>query len=284
MKTAIVCEGGGMRGVFTAGVLQSFLDAGFIADELVGVSAGASNGASYVSRQPGRGYRTNVDYTNDRRYLSFSNWIKTGSLFGMDFIFGEIPERLDPFDFDAFYASSTRYYAGACDVETGKTVFFGQPEMDRFLTALRASCSLPVLGSMVEMDGKKYLDGGVSSPIPFEKALSDNCDFLVVVLTRERGYVKKWQNLRLLYRLWYSQYPLLRKAIDERHKIYNQSLLRLKKLEENGTALVIAPPQPLTADRFGRNKASLEESYTIGLQMGEKALPRIFNTLGASDK
>ena len=277
MRTAIVCEGGGMRGVFTAGVLQSFLDAEFMADELVGVSAGASNGASYVSRQSGRGYRTNLDYTNDKRYLSFSNWIKTGSLFGMEFIFREIPEKLDPFDFDAFYTSSTQYYAGACDVETGKTYFFGQDKMDRNLAALRASCSLPIFSPMVEVEGRKYIDGGVSDPIPFQKALDDSCDFLVVVLTRERGYVKKPQNAHLLYRLLYNNYPRLRKTINERHLVYNQSLLHLKKLEASGTALVIAPPHPLPADRFGKDKPALEESYRIGLQMGQNALPKIFN-------
>lgn len=264
-----------MRGVFTAGVLQAFMDDGFFADELVGVSAGASNGASYVSRQPGRGFRTNVDYVEDKRYLSLRSFLTTGSLFGMEFIFGEVPERLDPFDYETFYASPVDYYAGATDVLTGWPVFFGKKDIAPGLQALRASCAIPVFSNMVEVQGRRYLDGGLSAPIPFEKALADGCGRLVVILTRPRGYQKPPQNHRLVYHAAYLRYPNLARAIRLRHLTYNHSLARLAQLEEKGVALVVAPPSTMPIDTFGRDREKLILCYEEGLKAGKRALLRL---------
>lgn len=275
MKTAIVCEGGGMRGAFTAGVLQAFMEQGFVADELVGVSAGASNGVSYVSGQQERGYRTNVDYAGDKRYISKRNYFKTGSLFGMDFIFGEIPEKLDPFDYDAFYASSCEFYAGATDVHTGEIHFFGKEDIVPGLHAIRASCSMPVLSPIVEYKDGIYLDGGVADPIPIDKALEDGCERLVVVLTRERGYEKKPQSFRSVYRRTYRKHPNMIAALDRRHLVYNQTLAQLKKLEQQGIATVIAPPLALSVDRFGKDRQTLIEAYNIGRACGLDSLKKL---------
>lgn len=275
MKTAIVCEGGGMRGVFTAGVLQAFLEADYKADELVGVSAGASNGVSYVSGQSGRGYRTNVDYAGDKRYASLQSYRKTGSFFGMDFIFGEIPRQLDPFDYAAFAASPVDFYAGATSVDTGRAVFFGKEYITGELHALRASCSIPLLSPMVQIDGRLYLDGGVAAPIPIDKAINDGCERLVVVLTRPRGYQKKPQGQRLLYHTAYRKFPNMVKAMDMRHLIYNHTLQRLQRLEEQGKAVVVAPPAALEVDRFGKDKQKLMAAYDMGVGCGQAALERI---------
>ena len=275
MKTAIVCEGGGMRGVFTAGVLQAFMEGGFVADELVGVSAGASNGASYVSGQLGRGYRTNVDYADDKRYAGLASLLKTGSYFGMDFVFGEIPDSLDPFDYEAFYASPTEYYAGATDINTGKPRFFGKQDIKPGLAALRASCSMPCLAPIVEFEGGQYLDGGVSAPIPLDKALTDGCERLVVVLTRPRDYRKKPQSMRAVYRQLYKDYPAMVRAIELRHLVYNHTLERLRRLEQEGVAIVAAPAAALAVDRFGKDKNALIAAFDVGHACGEEALAKL---------
>lgn len=273
MKTAIVCEGGGMRGSYTAGVLQSFMEAGFVADELVGVSAGASNGVSYVSGQMGRGYRTNVDYAGDKQYCSVGNFVRTGSIFGMDYVFGEIPEKLDPFDYDAFYASPCQFFAGATDVNTGQPVFFSKEEVTApDIKVIRASCSMPVLAPIVEYKGGKYLDGGVSAPIPIEKALQDGCEKLVVILTRPRGYTKAPQGGRPIYKYLYRHYPNMIKAIEVRHLVYNHTLERLARLEEQGKAIVIAPAQALEVDRLGKDRDKLIQAYEYGHADGMQAL------------
>lgn len=275
MKTAIVCEGGGMRGVFTAGVLQAFMNAGFVPDEVVGVSAGASNLASFVSGQAGRGYRTNVNYAGDPRYCSIKSYLTTGSVFGMDFIFGDIPEELDPFDYAAFAASPTAYYAGATQLSTGKVRYFGKESIVPGLAALRASCSMPLASPVVEIDGEAYLDGGVAEPIPIDKALRDGCEKLVVVLTRPRGYHKKPQALRAAYQLAYRQYPNFVRAMRLRHFVYNHCLQRLWRLEAEGRAVVALPAAPLEVDRFGKDADKLIAAYNEGLDIGRSTLLRL---------
>lgn len=275
MKTGIVCEGGGMRGSYTAGVLQAFMDGSFVADALIGVSAGASNGVSYISGQAGRGIRTNVDYAGDKRYASWQSYVRTGSFFGMDYVFGEIPETLDPFDFEAFYASPTAFYAGATDVNTGKAVFFEKEDLIPGCVALRASCSLPMLSPIVSFQGGEYLDGGVADPIPIDKALSIGCERLVVVLTRPRDYRKKPQRLRAIYRTMYRKYPAFIKAMELRHLVYNHTLEKLARLEQEGRALVIAPQTALEVDRFGKDRQKLLDACNLGLADGAAALGSI---------
>lgn len=192
MKIGLVLEGGGMRGLYTAGVLDGLTDAHWLPDYVVGVSAGADNAASYLSGQRGRNFRINTDYLKDKRYLSVHNFLRTKSLFGMDFIFHEIPNKLDPFDYKAFASCPCAFEVGVTEVETGKTAFLGREPMEKGdFSALRASSSIPVFSPIVEIDGKKYLDGGTSDPIPVRRALEWGCDRVVVVLTRERGYRKK---------------------------------------------------------------------------------------------
>ena len=265
-----------MRGIFTAGVLQSFLDEGYKPDELVGVSAGASNSLSYVSEQSGRAYHTNIDYHGDKRYASWHSFARTGSYFGMDFIFGEIPNHLDPFDLQAFHASPIRYYAGATNIFTGETVYFCKEDvLAPDYLAIRASCSLPLLSPVVKFKGGHYLDGGVSSPIPIDKALDDGCERLIVILTQPRGFAKKPASMPALYHFALRKYPGIVKAMDRRHLVYNHTLQRLKKMENENRALVLAPPETLTLDRFGKDKGQLETSYKAGRKSGLDLLQKL---------
>lgn len=275
MKIGIVCEGGAMRGVYTTGVLQSFLDANFMADLLVGVSAGASNGISYVSRQSGRLLRTNVDYIGDKRYLSFSSYLRTKSVFGWDFIFGEIPEKLDPFDYDSFRANPCDFLAGATNIETGRCHFFGKDDIAEKLMVLRASCSMPFFAPIIEFQGMHLLDGGVSDPIPVDRAMQEGCDKVVVILTRERGFKKKRESFGPLLHTAYRKYPKLIQAMDTRHLAYNHALARVQRLEQEGRAIVVAPENPLPIGRFAQDRDNMMFAYNLGLTDGGQALQKL---------
>ncbi|HIS79597.1 MAG TPA: patatin family protein [Candidatus Caccousia stercoris] len=272
MKTGLVLEGGGLRGVFTAGVLDAFLDGNFHADYVIGVSAGAANGVSYVSGQRERGLRTNTDYLHDPRYMGLRSLLLHRSLFGMDFIFHEIPQHLDPFDYQAFQENPCEFWTGAIDIRTGETVYFGKEEIGDDLEALRATTSLPLLSQPVAYRGRLLLDGGTADPIPVRRALADGCDRVVVVLTRERGYRKPAQSFRAVYRSAFRRYPAMIRALDTRHRIYNDTLDFLAGLECGGTAAVIAPATPPQVRRIERDRDKLLALYQEGLEAGRALL------------
>ena len=272
MKTGLVLEGGGLRGVFTAGVLDAFLDGNFHADYVIGVSAGAANGVSYVSGQRERGLRTNTDYLHDPRYMGLRSLLLHRSLFGMDFIFHEIPQHLDPFDYQAFQENPCEFWTGAIDIRTGETVYFGKEEIRDDLEALRATTSLPLLSQPVAYRGRLLLDGGTADPIPVRRALADGCDRVVVVLTRERGYRKPAQSFRAVYRSAFRRYPAMIRALDTRHRIYNDTLDFLAGLECGGTAAVIAPATPPQVRRIERDRDKLLALYQEGLEAGRALL------------
>jgi len=267
MKTGLVLEGGSFRGIYTAGVLDIFLDNNIEFDYVVGVSAGACHGGSFISKQRGRAYATNTDYINDKRYISFSNYFKTKSVFGMDFMFDEIPNKLYKFDMDTFGKSKTTFKIGATNVETGRPEYFNKEELlkDDKYTPLRASISIPIYTPIVEYNGKKYLDGGTSDPIPVRKAFLDGCDKVIVVLTRDRSYVKTKEKGRFIYKRKLKEYPNMIKTMDERHNVYNDTLEYIRKMERDGKVLVITPSVPLNIGRIERNAQKMEQIYNIGM-------------------
>lgn len=278
-KTGLVLEGGGMRGLYTVGVLDRFLDHDIMMDYVIGVSAGACHGISYVSHQRGRSYRVNTSYIEDKRYVSFSNYIKTKSVFGMDFIFDEIPHKLDPFDYDTFLSSSCEFVTGVTDVQTGQPVYFGKNNIDHDTAILRASSSIPVFAPIVEYQGGKYLDGGTSDPIPVRKALEDGCDQVIVVLTQNRGYEKKPEPFRAIYKRIFRKYPKMIQLLDQRHHIYNETLQYVNQLEKEGKVIVIAPSEPVNISRFEKNRANLERLYQIGINDLESSLSKLKGVL-----
>ena len=275
MKIGLVLEGGGMRGLYTVGVLDALMEQEIWVDEVVGVSAGACNGVSYVSRQLGRGVKVNLDYLGDKRYLSWSNFWHTRSLFGMDFIFQEIPDRLVPFDYCAFQKSPCDFWAGVTDVQTGDPVYFGKEDLVNNSQVLRASSAIPVFSPMVPYKGGLYLDGGTSAPIPIQKALADGCDRLLVVLTRERSYVKGPEKFRWIYRRVFRSYPAMVQVLDKRHEIYNATLEQLHVLEKEGRALVLAPKASLRLSRFEKDRNKLLQAHAQGHDQVLEQLERI---------
>lgn len=275
MKTGLVLEGGGMRGIYTVGVLDCLMEHQVQVDYIIGVSAGACNGVSFVSGQRGRTLRIDELFLEDKRYISMDNYYKTRSLFGMDFIFDEIPNQLDLFDYEAFFASPIEYVVGVTDVETGKPAFFGKDAMEPKNTLLRASSSIPGFAPMVEFQGAKYLDGGTTAPIPVERALEDGCEKLIIVLTRERSYQKQPEHMRPLYHRHYEEYPELVRAIAQRHLVYNRTLDQIRRLERSGRAVVIAPEKALGISRFEKKMKTLRPCYYEGILDAQKKLRAI---------
>lgn len=275
MKVGLVLEGGGMRGLYTSGVLDYFLDQQIFVDYVIGVSAGACNGVSYLSKQKGRNYRVNTNYVSDKRYLSLSNFIKTKSLFGMDFIFDEIPHQLDLFDYETFLSSPSEYKLGVTDVLTGRPVYFDKTHLDHDSTILKASSSIPVFSPIIEYQNGLYLDGGTTDSIPVKQALKDGCDHVIIVLTRDRNYIKKPESFRFIYSKVLKAYPNLIQALDNRHLMYNETLKFIKELEQQGKATIIAPSSPLEISRFEKDVSKLKNIYELGYSDASKKFDQL---------
>ncbi len=269
----LILEGGGMRGLYTAGVLDFFLEEDMIFDYVIGVSAGACHAVSYISRQIERSKLVNTAFVDDWRYMSLKNLIKNGSLFGMDFIFDEIPNQIVPFDYQTFYGSPVIFKIGVTDCKTGKPLYFEKSDMDDKMSALRASSSLPLLSPIIQFRGYHLLDGGISDPIPVRKALSDGCNKVAVVLTRNRGYRKEPMGtpMRLLIEKKYRDYPGFIDAMLNRYKVYNETLDYLEQLEETGQATVIRPSEKLNVGRLEKNTEKLLALYDRGFNDAKAA-------------
>lgn len=266
-----------MRGLYTIGVLDLLMEEAIRPDYVIGVSAGACNGVSFVSGQRGRAYRINMDYLGDSRYLSVANMLREKSMFGMDFLFEEIPDKLDPFDYDGFHESPMEFVTGVTDVKTGEPVYFTKEDIGRSAVILRASSSIPVFSPVVEFRGGKYLDGGTTDPIPVRKALADGCDQVIVVLTRDWTYIKQPEQFRLAYRRVFRNAPGMIRALDRRDWVYNDSREFVRELEQAGKAVVIAPSSPIRAGRFEKDRAVLDEIWTMGRQDCREKLEQIRN-------
>ncbi len=275
-KNVLVLEGGGMRGVFTTGVLDLFLDKGIEFDNVIGVSAGAGHACSYLSHQRRRAFDINAGYVSDKRYLSLSSLMKTGDLFGSDFIYREIPENLNPYNYDEFDKNPATFRAVVTDVTTGRAEYPVIRDMKTDIDYIRASASLPFVSKIVDIDGGLFLDGGVSDPIPFEHMMDLGCDRIVVVLTRPKYYRKKRSAGMLAGAyLKYRDYPAFADALGYRHEVYNESLEYLEALEAERQLIVIRPPCDLMISRTEKDPKKLERGYRFGYSEAKDAADEI---------
>lgn len=262
-RTGLVLEGGGMRGIYTAGVLDVFLDKNLHFDGVIGVSAGAIHGCSFVSGQKGRSIRYYKKYCRDKRFMSVRNLVLTGDIAGEQFCYHDLPERLDPYDYDAFNRSGTEFYACCSNVETGEAEYLRITDMRRQIDLVRASASLPYVSRMVEVDGKKLLDGGCTDSIPVLAFRAMGFPRTVAVLTRHKGYRKEPESVRMA-EVFYRKYPAFVKALQNRHLAYNRTLHQIEELEAAGEIFVIRPSQPLEISRTEHDLARLQQVYDIG--------------------
>lgn len=280
-RTGLVLEGGGMRGVYTAGVLEYFLEEDLILPYVIGVSAGACNAASYLSRQKGRNKKVNIEYAGRPEYISYRNLVRKKELFGMDFIFNEIPNKLEPYDYDTFYSGKEEFVIGTTDCETGESVFFGRDEYGRdVLTALRASSSLPYMAPIINFKGKKLLDGGISDPIPIKKSEQSGNMKNIVILTRNADYRKKKAAIPWFLKRPYRQYPNLVGAMENRYSVYNDTLDYIQSQEKAGKTFIIRPSVPLEVGRVERSGAKLTKLYHQGYEDAKKHYEALLSWMG----
>ncbi len=262
----LVLEGGGSRAVFTNGILDYFLEQNIEFPYIVGVSAGATNGLSYVSRQHGRNRRSQIEFIQKRRYLSVWNWIKTGNIFGWDYIFRELPYNQLPFDFDTFYSNPTQFLMGVTDVEMGTVRYYEKGEFPplEMMDIATATCCLPFVSTIRHFKGLKLLDGGIADPIPVKRALDDGCGKLVIILTQPQDYQKFPMGGSWYLRHRYRTYPKFIALMERRHIQYNENLAYIARLEEEGRAFVLRPDTPLPIGRVEKKRDKLEETYDLG--------------------
>lgn len=276
MKTGLVLEGGAMRGMFTAGVMDVLMENGINFDGIIGVSAGAAFGCNYKSRQIGRVIRYNKKYCADKRYSGLGCLLKTGNIFSTAFCYGDVPLKYDPFDFAAFEANPQKFYVVATDVETGRPVYHDYlGRADHGLDWIRASASMPLVSQIVEINGRKMLDGGISDSIPVRYFSSIGYDRNVVVLTQPAGYRKEPNSAMPLIRLKYKRYPNLVEAMENRHLMYNEELDYVTAEEKAGRLLAIRPPVTLPVGRVEKDPAHLQAAYDIGRQEAKRRLAEV---------
>ena len=269
MKTGLILEGGAMRGMYTAGVLDVMMENNIWVDGAVGVSAGAVFGCNYKSKQIGRTIRYNKKYGRDPRYAGFHSLLKTGDYFGTEFCYHEIPEKLDPFDTETFEKNPVEFYVVGTDVTTGKAVYHKCTNgKDKDLEWFRASASMPLLSNIVEVDGYRLLDGGIADSIPIEWFRSIGYERNIVILTRDKTYRKKKNKMIPLFKTVLHKYSEVARAMKQRHVIYNQELLQVEEQEKCGKVLVIRPSEPITISRTENDPEKLEEVYQLGRKDG----------------
>ena len=284
MKTALIMEGGAMRGMFTCGVMDVLMKNSITFDGAAGISAGAVFGCNFKSGQIGRPVRYNKKYCRDPRYCSIRSLIRTGDLYGADFCYRELPDMLDPFDREAFAGNPMAFYAGATDIETGECVFHlcmdgGQTDMLWF----RASASMPIVSRPVRIGDRSYLDGGIADAVPYAYMQQQGYNRNVIVLTQPKGYRKK-QEASPLMKLFLRRIPKIREAMEHRHEMYNRQMDELDRMEAEKAALVIRPPEDLRIGHTEKNPDELERVYQIGRKEAERRLQEIRQWLREDDQ
>lgn len=275
MKSGIVLEGGALRTIFSTGVCDALLDAGLLPDYFIGVSAGAAYGVSYLSRQKWRNLNIVCHYANDKRYMGMRNLLdpKNRSYFGLKFAYEDIPNRHIPFDYDALAAYSGEAEAVLTNLATGKADYLPIPRGDVHSTVLQATCAMPLLFPVFHIGEQPYLDGGCADPIPWRRAMEKGCDRLLVVLTRERSYVRRPEKSDRLVQRYYRQYPNFLDTMRRRADAYNENRECLFDLEREGRAVVIAPASTKDYSRTEKDVAKIRRLWQDGYFQGRAAAP-----------
>lgn len=279
MSIGLVLEGGAMRGLYTAGVLDVFLDNNIKVDGIIGVSAGVLFGVNYVSKQKGRAIRYNKKFANDKRYMGMRSFITTGNIINKDFAYYEIPFKIDVFDEETFEKSNTDFWATVTNIETGEAEYLKLNNVFEQMELLRATSAMPIVSKIIEIDGKKYLDGGISDSIPVEKCKSMGYDKIIVVLTRTIEYRKKKAN-SLIAKVKYKKYPKLVRTMENRYKKYNETVEKIIDMENKKEIFVIRPSKDLGLKRIEKDVDKLQAMYDLGVSDCKKCLEELKKYIG----
>ncbi len=264
MKIGLVLEGGGMRGLYTAGVLDVMMEHQWMPDVVCGTSAGVTFGVNLLSQQKGRVLRYNCRYAGDRRYISLHSWLTTGNMINRDFAYDLLPHALDPFDEETFEQSKAAFYATITNMRTGQAEYVRITNTWQQMDVIRASASLPIICQPVEWQGEKYLDGGLVDNIPLDKCIELGCDKIIIVLTRPLEYVRN-DHIAGVCRLCYPRYKALLRAIEQRNDRYNARLQQIRRLEQEGKVFVLRPSENISVGRLEKDVARLQALHQLGV-------------------
>ena len=275
-KIGLVLEGGGHRGIYTAGVLDTFAENKISFDGIMGVSAGCVHGASFLSGQIGRSIRYTTKYCDNSNYMGIGSLITTGNFFNEKFCYYDLPETLDPFDNDTFDKNQTQFFAVCTDVETGSAIYHECETLkgDK-IKWLQASASMPLVSKIIKIEDNLLLDGGIADSIPIKKMQELGFEKNIVILTQEAGYRKNPNSLLPIIKLVYKKYPKLIEAIENRHIVYNQQLEFLEEQEKLGNVIIIRPSEKPTASRTEKDKEKILETYNLGKKDALSVLKKI---------
>ena len=274
IKAALVLEGGALRGMYTSGVLDTFLKNNMEFECVAGVSAGALNAMSYISKQPGRSAKINLEYCDDPRYIGRKAFIKNKGIIGYDYLFGDISENKVPFDYKSFENTNQRFIIVTTNCEKAETEYLEKSNCNDLFKAAQASSSMPLASAMVEINNNHYLDGAVTTSIPVKWALEQGYEKVVVVLTRDKTYRKPMlsNKMKKLYKLAYHKYPKLIEKLNTMPERYNKLQDEIIDLEKEGKIFIIRPEKEVTVSRLGKDKEKLENLYKEGIAETEKSL------------
>lgn len=274
MKIGLVLEGGAMRGMYTSGVLDVFMENNIEVDGIVAVSAGVLFGVNFLSKQKGRALRYNKKYIKDKRYMGMHSFITTGNIINKEFAFYEVPYKLDVFDQKTYGESKTDFYATITNVETGKPEYVKLENVFEQMELLRATSAMPFVSKIVELNGKKYLDGGISDSIPIDKCKELGYDKIIVVLTRPVEYRKEKSN-ETMAKMKYRRYPHLVECINNRYKNYNDTVEKIIDLENKKEIFVIRPSRKVDIKRIEKDENKLQEMYDLGVEDCKNKLSKL---------
>lgn len=276
MKKGLVLEGGAMRGIFTVGILDAMMENNIDFDGIIGVSAGAAFGCNFKSKQKGRALRYNKKYCRDKRYCSYWSLFKIGDLFGADFCYHELPAKLDHFDIKTFEENPQEFYLVCTDIETGNPFYYKcQKADDECFEYMRSSASMPLVSNIVEVGGRKFLDGALTDSVPLAFFESIGYKRNIVILTQPAGYVKKQSSAMALLRIVYRKYPTLVKVMENRHIMYNKQIEYIEKQSSAGNILLLRPEEKLPISRICHDPDLLQKTYDTGFNYALRNMNKI---------
>lgn len=280
-EAGLILEGGGMKGIYTAGVLDFFMEKGIMFSNCYGVSAGACHLCSYLSAQPGRAYRISVNYLDQKQYCSPQSLLRTGDLFNVDMCYGLIPDYLDPYDYEAFQKYEGKAYAVVTNIVSGKPEYLPLRDIHKDIIAVRASSSLPLVARNVKIDGKLYLDGGISDSIPLRRSMRDGNRKNVVVMTKEEGYVRKpaTRAMLALIKARYVRYPKVYELMRVRHLSYNSTVQYIEEQRDKGNIFLIRPKKASEVGRIEKDREKMKALYEEGYQDAKECSDRLLEYL-----
>lgn len=265
---SLVLEGGTFRPIFSSGVMDALIDQGIELPYVIGVSAGITDGFSYVSKQVKRNYDILMTFRHDKRYVGFNNYKTDKSLFGLKFVYETIPNELNPFDYETFMKSPTIIKVGLTNAKTGKAEYLDGKKLDKGNTMIKATCAIPFVFPAISIDGNEYYDGGICDPIPVKKAIEDGNEKHIIVLTRDESYQKELSKANVIAsKLLKKKYPLLVEPLLTRHIAYNETIEYCRQLEKEGKAIILRPTKDMNIDSFEKDLKKIDRLYHYGYNL-----------------